>query len=223
MRIGGFVPVSLCDYPCRVAVVIFTQGCNFRCPFCHNGHLIEKNGDVALDEQTVFAQLEDRRTRLGGVVISGGEPTLQPDLPNFLHRIKFLGLPVKLDTNGSRPDVLEALINDRLVNYIAMDIKAPWDKYDRLTGITTDAVLLRRSLRLIATCGVPHEFRTTRVEPLLTHDDCAEITRQVPAGSQHKWQKFRAEHSLDPVLRPPVVAADHASAPIVAPNISRKS
>ena len=204
MRIGGLVPVSLCDYPCRVAAVVFTQGCNFRCPFCHNGRLVDSRGDGTLDEEEVVAQLAERRTRLGGVVISGGEPTLQPDLPDFLHRIKGLGLDVKLDTNGSRPDVLQCLLDDRLVDYIAMDIKAPWDKYHQLAGMKDDAcdtILLRRSLRLIATSGLPHEFRTTRVDPLLSAEDCGQIVRQVPPGSTHKWQPFRAEHSLDPALR----------------------
>ncbi len=212
MRIGGFVPVSLCDYPCRVAAVVFTQGCNFRCPFCHNGHLLDRHGLAPLDEEALFAQIAERRNRLGGVVVSGGEPTLQGDLPLFLHRLRLLGLDVKLDTNGSRPDVLLGLIADGLVNYIAMDIKAPWDKYDRLVGQSCDTIALRRSMRLIAASGVPHEFRTTRVEPLLSAEDCGEIARQVPVGSAHKWQRFRPEHSLDPLLRttppaPPAVAA----------------
>lgn len=202
MRIGGFVPVSLCDYPCRVAAVVFTQGCNFRCPFCHNGHLLEASAAPgALNEHVVLDRLAERRDRLGGVVVSGGEPTLQPDLPLFLHRLKKLGLAVKLDTNGSRPDVLEGLLADRLVDYLAMDIKAPWDKYARLAGGAPDLVLLRRSVRLIAASGLPHEFRTTRVEAMLTDEDCHAIRRQVPAGSVHKWQRFRSEHSLDPALR----------------------
>jgi len=213
VRIGGFVPVSLCDYPCRVAAVIFTQGCNFRCPFCHNGQLVEHEGKALLDEKAVLAQLSERRNRLGGVVVTGGEPTLQGDLPQFLHRLQQLGLAVKLDTNGSQPDVLQGLIADRLVNYFAMDIKAPWDKYDRLAGHACDTILLRRSMRLIAASGLPHEFRTTRVEALLSADDCGEIARQVPSGSAHKWQRFRSEHSLDKALRPTAVPLS-ASAPV---------
>ena len=207
MRIGGFVPVSLCDYPCRVAAVVFTQGCNFRCPYCHNGHLVENEGGSLLDETVVLAKLNERRTHLGGVVVTGGEPTLQGDLPEFLHRIKQLGLAVKLDTNGSHPDVLQALFANRLVDYVAMDIKAPWGQYARLAGQECDTLLLRRSLRLIASSGLPHEFRTTRVDPLLSAEACDEITRQIPAGSTHKWQRFRAEHSLDLALRPPPAVA----------------
>ena len=205
MRIGGFVPVSLCDYPGRVAAVVFTSGCNFRCPFCHNGHLVEPGDTPLLDEQAVLGRIGERRNHLGGVVVSGGEPTLQADLPAFLHRLKAMDLAVKLDTNGARPDVLEALLADRLLDYIAMDIKAPWDKYAALTGGARETILIRRSLRLIAASGLPHEFRTTRVEPLLTAGDCEAIARQVPAGSVHKWQRFRPEHSLDPALRPNTV------------------
>lgn len=220
MRIGGFVPVSLCDYPCRVAAVIFTQGCNFRCPFCHNGHLVEHEGrNALLDEAAVLALLAERRNRLGGVVVTGGEPTLQGDLPQFLHRLQQLGLAVKLDTNGSQPDVLQALLADRLVDYVAMDLKAPWDKYDRLTGHACDTILLRRSMRLIAASGLPHEFRTTRVEALLTADDCSEITHQVPSGSTHKWQRFRPEHSLDLSLRP--VADTPVAAPPAVPVVTQ--
>jgi len=219
VRIGGFVPVSLCDYPCRVAAVIFTQGCNFRCPFCHNGQLIEKQSTNLLDEETIVARIAERRNRLGGVVITGGEPTLQGDLPQFLHRIKQLGLAVKLDTNGSQPDVLQALFADGLVDYVAMDIKAPWDQYDRLAGMACDTILLRRGMRLIAASGLPHEFRTTRVETLLPADACNEIARQIPAGSTHKWQHFRPEHSLDPALRPSVTPPA-APVPSPAPAIS---
>ena len=217
MRIGGFVPVSLCDYPCRVAAVVFVQGCNFRCPFCHNGHLVPPEAATALDEDAVLARLRERRTRLGGVVVSGGEPTLQPDLPLFLLRLKSLGLAVKLDTNGSRPDVLELLLAEALVDYIAMDLKAPWEKYARLTGGSRDLVLLRRSLRLVAASGLPHEFRTTRVEPLLSAEDCVAIARLVPPGSIHKWQRFRPEHSLDPALRETAPSARPAPPVLPAP------
>lgn len=220
MRIGGFVPVSLCDFPCRVAAVVFTQGCNFRCPFCHNGHLIEQQDFGLLDEEAVLAQIRERRNRLGGVVVTGGEPTLQGDLPQFLYRLQALGLAVKLDTNGSQPDMLQALFADRLVSYVAMDIKAPWDRYDRLTGQACDTILLRRSMRLIAASGLPHEFRTTRVEALLSAEDCSKIARQIPAGSSHKWQHFRSEHSLDKSLRPTVDTAAHAPANVPAPMFS---
>ena len=169
MNLAGFVPLSLCDFPGRVAAVVFTQGCNFRCPWCHNGHLIPLAADAArrVSEAEVFEVLEARRTRLGGVVVSGGEPTLQPALPRFLRRIKALGLEVKLDTNGSRPEVLRGLLRERLVDFIAMDVKAPWTKYATLTGtVCCDVAAVQASLALIATsgsevgAGVQHVGRT---------------------------------------------------------------
>lgn len=203
MNLAGFVPLSLCDYPGRVAAVAFTQGCNFRCPWCHNGHLLPMASDPAtrVDEARVFALLAERRTRLGGVVVTGGEPTLQPDLPRFLGRIKALGLDVKLDTNGSHPDVLRRLFAASLVDYVAMDVKAPWDKYDRLAGVACDVAAVQESLRLIADSGVPHAFRTTRVDPLLSERDYASLAGQIPVGSAHTWQLFRPAYSRDPVLR----------------------
>ncbi|MDD5708360.1 MAG: anaerobic ribonucleoside-triphosphate reductase activating protein, partial [Kiritimatiellae bacterium] len=119
----------------------------------------------------------------------------------FLRAVKSLGLDVKLDTNGSRPEVLSRLLDERLVDAFAMDIKAPWERYDALTGVTCDVLALRRSLKLIADSGLPHTFRSTRVAPLLSEDDCHAIERQVPHGSSHRWQSFRPEHSLDPRLR----------------------
>lgn len=205
MRIGGFVPVSLCDFPGRVAAVVFTRGCNLRCPFCHNGALLAEQptpGSARLwDAQAVLERLGARRSRLGGVVISGGEPTLQPDLPEFLLAVRALGLSVKLDTNGTRPDVLGLLLRERLLDYVAMDMKAPWDLYPRLCGVACDVASVQLSMQRIAVSGLPHEFRTTRVEPLLPPDACRRLEAQIPTGSRHRWQTFRPEHSLDPGLR----------------------
>jgi pyruvate formate lyase activating enzyme len=203
VRIGGFVPVSLCDFPGKVAAVVFTQGCNFRCPICHNGHLLERHADVLLDEDEVLTRLQDRRRHLDGVVVTGGEPTVQPDLVHFLCRLRACGLAVKLDTNGSHPEVLQTLLEARLLDYVAMDIKAPWDRYDRLAGVACDTWRLQRSMRLVAQSGVPHEFRTTRAEMLLSESDCERLLGQIPFGSPHKWQRFRPEYSLDEALRPP--------------------
>ena len=203
MNLSGFVPLSLCDYPGRVAAVVFTQGCNFRCPWCHNGHLLPLAPDPAtrVDEGRVLSVLAERRAKLGGVVVTGGEPTLHSDLPRFLARLKALGLDVKLDTNGSRPDALRGLVRARLVDYIAMDMKAPWDKYAALTGVACDVEAVQESLRLVASCGLPHMFRTTRVDPLLTPGDYERLAGQVPEGSAHAWQLFRPAYSRDPVLR----------------------
>jgi len=204
MNLAGFVPLSLCDYPGRVAAVVFTQGCNYRCPWCHNGHLVPLVGDPSLriGEEEVLAILLERRNRVGSLVVTGGEPTLQLALPRFLRRVKALGMDVKLDTNGSRPDVVSQLLQERLLDYVAMDVKAPWDKYAALTGdACCNVAAVQASLALIAASGVPHAFRTTRVDPLLSEQEYGDIRTQIPSGSPHAWQAFRAAFSREPALR----------------------
>ncbi len=205
MNLSGFVPLSLCDFPGRVAAVIFTQGCNFRCPFCHNGHLLPLQTETSqnlLPEVQVLSRINERKTRLRGVVVTGGEPTLQPDLIRFLRHLKTLGLAIKLDTNGSFPQVLQALFDEHLVDFVAMDIKAPWHKYALLSGNSNALALcaVQHSVNLIASSGVAHQFRTTRVDPFLNSSDYDAIQQQIPANSPHVWQTFRPEHSLDPAL-----------------------
>jgi len=161
MNIGGLVKFSLIDYPGKTAAVIFTQGCNFRCPYCHNPQLVYPElftEPLAFEE--VFSFLKERRGTLEGVVLCGGEPTIQSGLVEAIRRIRSLGYLVKLDTNGSNPDVLtEAL---PLIDYVAMDIKAlPGDAYNRACGVVADGYDIRRSMLLIRASGVPYEFRTT--------------------------------------------------------------
>ena len=201
MKIGGLMPVSLSDFPGRVAAVVFTQGCNFRCPFCHNGNLIsmDRQRSDLLREEEVFSMLAARRGKLGGVVISGGEPTLQPDLPDFLRALKHLGYALKLDTNGSRPEVLARVLP--LVDYVAMDLKAPLLCYERLAGVAVAPEKIGQSIELLASSGIEHEFRTTAVEPLLDEHDLDEIRSLVPAGSKYRVQSFRPENALADWLR----------------------
>jgi len=203
MKIGGLNKFSLSDYPGKTAAVIFTQGCNFRCPWCHNGSLISTDAAASslIPEQEVLEFLEDRSNQLDGVVISGGEPTIQPDLSEFIHRIKDTGFPLKLDTNGSKPKVLQMLLKKKLIDFIAMDIKAPLDIYDRLTGVKTPVHLIRESIKLIAASGIAHEFRTTVVNPLLSPMDLSAIKKLVPAGSKHCFQKFCPEHAFNSGFR----------------------
>lgn len=203
MKIGGFQPLSLNDYPGRVAAVVFTRGCNFRCPFCHNPELLDMDAaaPVAWSPADVLGELSRRRRLLDGVVISGGEPTLQDDLAQFIGEIRETGLSVKLDTNGSRPEILEHLFSRRLVDAVAMDIKAPWSRYEELTGCRPPLSRLRRSIKLIAGSGLPHQFRTTVVESLLTSDDLEQIAAMVPCGSPHSRQPFIDGYCLDPRLR----------------------
>ncbi|MHC4534764.1 MAG: anaerobic ribonucleoside-triphosphate reductase activating protein [Planctomycetota bacterium] len=203
MKIGGLNKFSLSDYPGLIAAVVFMQGCNFRCSFCHNGSLISnKAPDSSLiSEEKVFEFLKDRNNQFDGVVITGGEPTIQPGLPEFIHRIVAMELLVKLDTNGSLPEVLRKLMKEKLIDFIAMDIKAPLDIYDHLTGVQTSISRIKESIELIARSGIAHEFRTTVVKQLLSPQDLLSIKKLVPVGSTHRLQKFRPEHALNPVLQ----------------------
>lgn len=203
MIIGGYQPCSLCDYPGLVAAVIFTQGCNFRCPFCHNGALLPSvvSAEHLLSVDDVLNRVKQRRGQLDAVVIGGGEPTLHTDLPAFIDDIRTWGLAIKLDTNGSKPAMLKELLHAKLVDYIAMDIKAPWEKYDTLTDVHSPIEAIKESMLLIAHSGLPHEFRTTMVPSLLTPDDIEAIRAQLPAGSPYRLQVFKAEHALDEKLR----------------------
>lgn len=200
MRIGGFQQFSLSDFPGRTAAIVFTQGCNFRCPFCHNGSLIPQTGKPGdfIPETRVLKFMRLRCGILDGLVVTGGEPTLQPDLPAFLRRIKAMGFEVKLDTNGSRPEVLGDLLLENLVDYIAMDIKGPSAIYDTLTGVRTPIRKLEESIELISKSGIHHEFRTTLVEPLISEADIPLIKEMVPHGSTHRLQMFNPETVFDP-------------------------
>ncbi len=203
MKIAGLQPVSLCDYPGRVAAVVFTQGCNFCCGFCHNGSLIplDAAGHALIPQAEVLDFLARRASVLDGVVISGGEPTLQADLADFIAQVRALRMPVKLDTNGSRPDVLRTLLERRLVDFVAMDVKAPPDKYPLLAGVKASIGRIQESIALIAASGIEHEFRTTFVQPLLQALDLEEIRTALPAGSVHRVQPFVPELAADPGLQ----------------------
>ncbi len=203
MIIGGFQAFTLMDFPGRVAAVVFTQGCNFRCPFCHNGSLLpmEPNPDTLIPEEDVFRLLEQRRGKLDGVMITGGEATLQPDLPDFLRRLQAMDFDTGLETNGSHPEVIAALLGEGLLDFVAMDIKAPLETYDRLSGVRAPVERIRESIELIAASGLEHEFRTTVVETLLSPEDIAAIEKLVPDGSPHELQKFVPANALDPGLR----------------------
>jgi len=200
MRIGGIERFSLTDFPGTPAAVVFTTGCNFRCPYCHNGSLLSMcpEYDDPVSEERVLSFLESRWGRLSGVVVSGGEPTIQPDLPRFLASIKEMGYAVKLDTNGSRPEVIREVISEDLVDFIAMDVKAPLRIYSKLAGgpVDTDAVMA--SISLISSSGIPHLFRTTVPEGLLTEDDVERIKTLIPTGSPHLTQPCRTENALVP-------------------------
>lgn len=198
MRLSGLVKASLIDYPARVSCVVFTQGCNFRCGFCHNPDLIP-GGDGTLSEIEFFEFLEDRKGKLDGVVVTGGEPTVQTDLPNFLSRIKDHGFSIKLDTNGGNPDVLEGLIKAELVDFIAMDIKGPLEKYSRICRFD-DVDNIQRSIKIILNSGLPHEFRTTVLPSYHEIADFEKIGGLIKDAQRYAIQGFRDDVVFDKAL-----------------------
>jgi len=190
------------DFPGRVACTVFTVGCNFRCPFCHNRELVsrklwEESGRELVDEGEFWKFLEKRRGVLDGVCITGGEPTLQPDLGEFCRKIKSLGLLVKLDTNGSNPDVVQKLLGDGLVDYVAMDYKVSSNTYQVISNNKEGklAEKLRKSVELIVGSGVECEFRTTVVPRIHTEEVLREMAGEITG--RWIWQNFRAVNCLD--------------------------
>jgi len=203
MKIGGFLPMTLSDYPGRIAAAVFTQGCNFRCPFCHNGTLLATDppSDTLMPVDRVVDFLDRRRECLDAVIVTGGEPTIQPDLPMFVNRIRRKGFKIKLDTNGSRPAVLRQLLACHMLDYVAMDIKAPPGKYARLTGTDAPIASITESIALLAESDTPCEFRTTYVPALLAADDLQQIRSCLPPGARHTVQPFVPDNALDASLR----------------------
>lgn len=196
MKIGGIVPLSLVDYPGKPALTIFTNGCNLRCPFCHNPELITGEEEHDLDE--VLALLKKRAGKLDAVCISGGEPTLQPDLLAFVTEIKNLGYSVKLDTNGSRPEVLAKLLASELLSYVAMDLKTSPQKYPQASGGKLSFEPVRMSLELLQEGKIPFELRTTAVPELVALEDLESIVGLLPQVKLYFLQQFRPEQTLDP-------------------------
>lgn len=172
MNIVGLVKTSFVDYPGKIAAVVFTQGCNLRCTYCHNFDLLDiKDTPTCLSPKEIFGFLAQRKGMIDAVVVSGGEPTLQKDLPDFIEEIKALGLLVKLDTNGTKPDLIKALIDAKLLDYIAMDLKAPLHKYVQVTGTSCSKLAsVFQSAAIIKSSGLAHEFRTTLCPELEAED-----------------------------------------------------
>lgn len=202
MKIAGLQKTSLIDYPGKLAAVIYTQGCNLRCPFCHNPELVlpEKYHET-LDYDVLFNFLKKRAKQLQGIVVTGGEPLMYKDAPEFLKEIKDLGYLIKLDTNGFYPDVLKRVLDDKLADFVAMDIKAPVDKYDLLTDVECDTDLVNESIELVKKYAPDYEFRTTVVKSLLNKDDLLDIINWVEPAKKYVVQRFRCHSDvLDPSL-----------------------
>ena len=196
MRLLGLQRLTLLDYPERVACTVFTGGCNLRCPFCHNASLVLGEGDM-IGEDEFFAFLSSRVGRLDGVCISGGEPTLQSDIADFASKIKSLGFLVKLDTNGTVPEVISALIADGLVDYIAMDVKNSPARYAETVGIEGyDLTRVKESVEIIKKSGIPHEFRTTVTHELHTAEDIRAIGEWLTGEDRYYLQRYRDEGDI---------------------------
>ncbi|MDO8240423.1 MAG: anaerobic ribonucleoside-triphosphate reductase activating protein [Candidatus Moranbacteria bacterium] len=203
MILGGFQKLTLLDYPGKIATTVFTLGCSFRCPFCHNPELVDlRLAHNEESEKEFFEFLSRRVGKLEGVCITGGEPTIQPDIIEFIQKIKKMGFLVKLDSNGTRPDVLKKIIDQKLVDYIAMDIKSSLENYDKTTGSKVDKDRIRLSVNLIMHSKIPYEFRTTVVPGLHSEKDFDEIAKWIDGAENYFLQEYREEQKiLDPNLK----------------------
>ena len=201
MIIGGLQKTTLIDYPGQVAATVFLCGCNFRCPFCYSSELVlpEKiKLQPQIQEKELFDFLKKRKGLLEGIVICGGEPTINPDLPDFIKEIKDLGYLVKLDTNGSNPEMLRKLIDEKLIDYVAMDIKAPKEKYNLAIGVKVNINDIEKSVKMLKEEKVDYEFRMTVVPTLHSKEDIIEIVKWIEPAKKFYLQNFRAEKTLNP-------------------------
>jgi pyruvate formate lyase activating enzyme len=200
MVFGGIQKNSFIDYPEKISCVLFRSGCNFKCPYCHNPDMVNASGkhNEALCEKDIFDFLEKQKKFLDGVVISGGEPTLDNDLFLICKKIKALGYPIKLDTNGSRPDIIKRLIEERLIDYIAMDIKTYPSDYHLLTHKDFDAECIFTSICTIMASCLPYEFRTTCLKPFVDSDIIEKISNMISGSHLYVLQRFYDKKVLDP-------------------------
>ena len=192
MRLGGLQKLTLLDYPGLVACTVFTVGCNMRCPFCQNASLVNRiEEENLLPEEEFFSFLKKRQGILDGVCITGGEPTLQPDLNDFIAKIKSMGFKVKLDTNGSFPDKVKELLDSGNVDYVAMDLKNTIDRYAATVGVPDfDTSNILKSIRIIMESGIDYEFRTTVVSPLHRPEDFTELAKLIEGSPRYFLQNF---------------------------------
>lgn len=205
MLIGGLEKFSLLDFPEHISAIVFTQGCNFRCPFCYNPMLVEprrndkfknKQRSHPITEDGFFAFLKSRQGKLDGVVITGGEPTIHADLPEFAQRIRDMGFAVKLDTNGTNPDMIQKLLAARLLGYIAMDLKGAEKNYHRAAGRNADLAQIQKSIKIIIESDLPHEFRTTLVPGLHSAGDVEAMAGMIRGGGKWYLQRFKSDIDL---------------------------
>ncbi len=199
MVIGGLQKLTLSDFPGHLSAIIFTRGCNFRCPFCHNPELVDPARYAArVPQSDIFTFLRGRTEKLDGVVVTGGEPTVHRDLQAFLRGLKRLGLAIKLDTNGSCPDGIGKLIEQRLIDYVALDIKSSPASYPRASGVPADIDAVRRSVELLTSSGLPHELRMTYVEELIPLEELEGVAELARGCQAFVVQPFQPSKTLNP-------------------------
>jgi pyruvate formate lyase activating enzyme len=200
MFIGALQKTTLTDFPGKVACIVFLVNCNFKCKFCYNKELtshrfFKKSKRELIQDSDFFKFLESKKKMLDGVVITGGEPTVSPGLFEFIKKIKGMGFAIKLDTNGTNPKIIKKLLSENLLDYIAMDVKAPLGKYKEIVQTEVAPETIMESIDLLRASGVPHEFRTT-LYPKLTKSDLIEMSRLVPKEKWF-WQTFQPKQALD--------------------------
>lgn len=210
MKLGGLQKFSLLDYPGKVSAIVFTQGCNFRCHYCYNPMLVwplwqgkviyphqgadtpgEDHKGHPLKEGDLFDFLKKRKGKLDAVVITGGEPTIQKNLPKFLAKIKAFGFLIKLDTNGSNPEMLKKIVEKNLVDYIAMDLKTSFPNYEAVCAIKLDLDILKKSIKIIRESGIAYEFRTTLIPELVKKEDIESLGKEISGAGVWYLQQFK--------------------------------
>jgi len=200
MLIGGLEKITLIDYPGHIASIVFTSGCNFRCPFCHNPELVyledNQKGRVNVSERDLFDFLEKRKGKIEGVVITGGEPTLHHDLPKFTKKIKKMGYKVKLDTNGTNLEMVKKMVDDELIDYIAMDIKSDLNHYGQVVNAVLDLEMIKDSIAFIKSNGLPYEFRTTMLPVFITEEIFRNMGEMIKGAKRWYLQNFIASENL---------------------------
>ena len=189
MKISGLQKLSLVDFDGHIGCTIFLSGCNFACPFCHNSRLV-KNNEAEIPQGEVMEYLVKRKNMLDSVTISGGEPTIYPDLPDFIAKIKKLGYLIKLDTNGTNPQMIKDLFEYNLIDYVAMDIKNSYRNYNLTCGKILDIDKIKESIKYIMNCGIDYEFRTTLVDGHHNHEDIKAIGKMIKNAKRYYLQKF---------------------------------
>lgn len=200
IKIGGLQKTTFIDFPGRIAATVFLMDCNFKCPWCYSSELVlpEKiKSQPEISEKDFFKFLRSRRELLEGVVICGGEPTVNQDLPDFIKKIRKMGFSIKLDTNGSNPQMLKNLIDEKLIDYVAMDIKGPKEKYSEFTGKKADIKKIQKSIDILKGGKVDYEFRSTIVPSLHTKEDIINMAKWIKGAKRYYLQNFRPEKTID--------------------------